>query len=209
MLPPLSERDYYQVLEVDYDASPEQIRAAYEEAKELYHCESLVTGSILTDQERRGTFHYIAEAYQTLIAAESRRMYDERMGIVSRRTHPRTRISDESSSVGSPFDASEEHLSPARSVTAAPPELRSGEEATGEYLRRARQVMGIDLTAISEETKIGRSMLEYIEEERLDRLPAPIYLKNFTLQIARCLGLDEQRVARSYVARIGRLQTRA
>ncbi|HXV62870.1 MAG TPA: helix-turn-helix domain-containing protein [Vicinamibacteria bacterium] len=208
MLPPLSERDYYQVLEVDYDASPEQIRAAYEEAKELYHCESLVTGSILTDQERRGTFHYIAEAYHTLIAAESRRMYDERMGIVSRRTRSKTRTADEASSA-SPFDGDDGHPSPGRRVTAAPPELRSGEEATGDFLRRARQAMGIDLTAISEETKIGRSMLEYIEEERLDRLPAPIYLKNFTLQIARCLGLDEQRIARSYVARIGRLQSRA
>jgi cytoskeletal protein RodZ len=50
-------------------------------------------------------------------------------------------------------------------------------------------------------------MLEYIESERVDRLPAPVYLRNFALQIARCLGLDEEKVARTYLARIRRLQT--
>jgi cytoskeletal protein RodZ len=86
-------------------------------------------------------------------------------------------------------------------------QLGMTEEATGEFLRRAREALGLDLSAISEETKIGGSMLEYIEMERLDRLPAPIYLKNFTLQIARCLGLDEEKVARTYLARIRRLQS--
>jgi cytoskeletal protein RodZ len=52
-------------------------------------------------------------------------------------------------------------------------------------------------------------MLEYIETERLDRLPAPVYLRNFTLQIARCLGLDEEKVSRTYLARIRRLQSNA
>jgi hypothetical protein len=83
------------------------------------------------------------------------------------------------------------------------------EEATGEFLRQAREALGLDLATISQETKIGCSMLEYIETERLERLPAPVYLKNFTLQIARCLGLDEEKVARTYLARIRRLQTHA
>jgi cytoskeletal protein RodZ len=83
------------------------------------------------------------------------------------------------------------------------------EEATGEFLRLAREALGLDLATISEETKIGCSMLEYIEAERLDRLPAPVYLKNFTLQIARCLGLDEEKVARTYLSRIRRLQSHA
>ncbi len=69
--------------------------------------------------------------------------------------------------------------------------------------------MGLDLQIISEETKIGVAMLRYIEEERLDRLPAAIYLRNFTSQIARCLALDEEKVSRTYLARIRRLEARA
>jgi hypothetical protein len=89
----------------------------------------------------------------------------------------------------------------------SPLQLGLTEEATGEFLRRAREALGLDLNTISNETKIGCSMLEYIETERLERLPAPVYLRNFTLQIARCLGLDEEKVSRTYLARIRRLQS--
>ena len=85
-----------------------------------------------------------------------------------------------------------------------PIQLKPSEEASGEFLKKAREAMGLELATISEETKIGRSMLEYIENERLERLPAMVYLKNFTRQIADCLGLDEDRVATSYVERIRR-----
>jgi curved DNA-binding protein CbpA len=228
----LSEQDYYQVLEVEYDASPEEIQSAYEDAREIYSHEALVSVSILTEPERRKTYERIAEAYQTLIAEESRRLYDESLGIPCR-SPARARLTVERretplilTSPLNPLDT--EALAEAEgtlpeSVAAPPaPEPRSPlsdeprksplqlgitEEATGEFLRRAREALGLDLSAISEETKIGCSMLEYIESERLDRLPAPIYLKNFTLQMARCLGLEGEKVARTYLARIRRLQS--
>jgi Helix-turn-helix domain/DnaJ domain len=227
----LSEQDFYQVLEVAYDASPEEIQSAYEDAREIYSHEALVSVSILTELERRRTYERIAEAYQTLIAEESRRLYDESLGI-PRRTPVRARITVETrqaplilTSPLNPLDT--EALDEAEgtlpeSAPAPPPEEKQSseprrsplqlgltEEASGEFLRLAREALDLDLSTISEETKIGCSMLEYIETERLDRLPAPIYLKNFTLQIARCLGLDEEKVARTYLARIRRLQSHA
>jgi len=228
----LSEQDFYQVLEVGYDASPEEIQSAYEDAREIYSHEALVSVSILTEPERRRTYERIAEAYHTLIAEESRRLYDESLGI-PRRSPSRSRVAAERhetplilASPLNPLDteALSEALNEAEgtmpsSAPAPPPEktfpeprrspLQLGltEEATGEFLRRAREALGLDLATISEETKIGCSMLEYIEAERLDRLPAPVYLKNFTLQVARCLGLDEEKVARTYLSRIRRLQS--
>jgi len=231
----LSEQDFYQVLEVSYDASPEEIQSAYEDAREIYSREALVSVSILSEPERRRTYERIAEAYQTLIAEESRRLYDESLGI-HRKSPSRSRLAAERheaplilSSPLNPLDteALNEALNdagalPLSAPAPAPPErpapeeprrspLQLGltEEATGEFLRLSREALGLDLATISEETKIGCSMLEYIESERLDRLPAPVYLKNFTLQIARCLGLDEEKVARTYLSRIRRLQTRA
>jgi len=246
MLRRLSERDHYEVLEVGYDASPEEIQNAYEEAREMYTHDALVSGSILSDQERRRTYECITAAYQTLIAEDSRRIYDEMIGVRSRKSvgRPRSDASPASSPsgttpapsahegelrTGGAGDASEtasasnavratELSRPAPAPALAPAhrpprrctlELGATEEATGEFLRRARESVGLDLGTISQETKIGRSMLEYIEEERLDRLPAPVYLKNFTLQVAKCLGLDEERVARTYLARIRRLQSQS
>ena len=226
----LSDQDFYQVLEVGYDASPEEIQSAYEDAREIYSREALVSASILSEPERRRTYERIAEAYQTLIAEESRRLYDESLGI-PRRSASRSRVAAERhetplilSSPLNPLDT--EALNEAEgtlpeSAPAPPPEKPSPEprrsplqlglteEATGEILRSAREALGLDLATISEETKIGCSMLEYIEAERLERLPAPVYIKNFTLQIARCLGLDEEKVARTYLSRIRRLQSHA
>jgi len=232
----LSEQDFYQVLEVGYDASPEEIQSAYEDAREIYSREALVSVSILSEPERRRTYERIAEAYQTLIAEESRRLYDESLGI-PRKSPSRSRVAPERHEAPAPLilssplnpldtEALTEALNdagalPLSAPAPAPPEklapeprrspLQLGltEEATGEFLRLSREALGLDLATISEETKIGCSMLEYIENERLDRLPAPVYLKNFTLQIARCLGLDEEKVARTYLSRIRRLQTRA
>lgn len=219
----LSEQDYYQVLDVSYDATPEEIQRAYEEAREIYGRDALVSGSILSDQERRGAFERIAEAYQTLIAEESRRLYDESLGLERPGRSP-ARPSPEApapparaeSSAAAESPPSDEEEADRRASHARPPEPRVcpiqlglTEEATGEFLRRARETMGLDLATISEETKIGRSVLEYIENERLDRLPAPIYLRNFTMQMARSLGLDEEKVSRTYLARVRRLQSRA
>ena len=227
----LSEQDFYQVLEVGYDASPEEIQSAYEDAREIYSREALVSVSILSEPERRRASERVAEAYQTLIAEESRRLYDESLGI-PRRSASRSRVAAERhetplilSSPLNPLDT--EGLSeaegtlpssaptpplpekPSLELRRSPRQLGLTEEATGEFLRLAREALGLDLATISEETKIGCSMLEYIEAERLDRLPAPVYLKNFTLQIARCLGLDEEKVARTYLSRIRRLQSHA
>jgi curved DNA-binding protein CbpA len=228
MLRRLSEQDYYQVLEVSYDASSEQIQGAYEEAREIYSHDALVTGSILSDQERRRAFERVAEAYQTLIAEESRRLYDESIGIARPKRAPKTLAepafpsaepaptADRAGSAERPEGAADSEEEGERRPTPRPPEPRVcpiqlglTEEATGDFLRRARESLGLDLATISEETKIGRSVLEYIEGERLDRLPAPIYLRNFTLQIARCLGLDEEKVSRTYLARVRRLQSKA
>ena len=233
MLRRLSEQDHYQVLEVSYDASSDEIQSAFETARDIYSHEGLVSSSILSDRERRRTFHRISEAYQTLIAEESRRLYDRRLGVpASRPTRkflsatihttdndsveatftpadvapPKARIEPEHDSVDD-VETSEPASGSENLTRECALQLQPAEEATGAFLKAARQAMGLELETISKETKIGRSMLEYIENERLDRLPAAVYLRNFTRQIARCLGLDEDQASKTYVERIRRLQS--
>jgi hypothetical protein len=69
----------------------------------------------------------------------------------------------------------------------------------GKALKQIRERMGIDLKAISLETRISIKTLEHIEEEALDHLPPMVYLKSFLKGYARSLGLDPQRVVEEYL----------
>ena len=61
---------------------------------------------------------------------------------------------------------------------------------TGADLKRIREARGISLRDIALQSKIGMRILEYIEEDRLPYLPAPVYLRGFLQEYARAVGLD-------------------
>ncbi|MGA8892316.1 MAG: helix-turn-helix transcriptional regulator, partial [Anaeromyxobacteraceae bacterium] len=73
---------------------------------------------------------------------------------------------------------------------------------TGDGLRRARESRGLSLPQMAERTRFQRSWIEAIEQERFDRLPAPVYLRGVLLSMASVLRLDGQAVARSYLERV-------
>lgn len=74
---------------------------------------------------------------------------------------------------------------------------------TGEALRRARESRGLTIRDVCDRTKVSRYHLENIEADRFKVLPAPVYLRGILLTVARELRLDGQKVARSYLARLG------
>jgi flagellar biosynthesis protein FlhG len=75
---------------------------------------------------------------------------------------------------------------------------------TGGDLKRVRESRAITLRDIAAASKIGVRFLEYIEDERFDALPAPVYVRGFVQEYARVVGLDPRRTAESYVARMAR-----
>jgi flagellar biosynthesis protein FlhG len=78
------------------------------------------------------------------------------------------------------------------------------EPITGSVLRRYREERGISLRDIANQSKIGTRYLEYIEGDRLDMLPAAVYLRGFLQEYARALGLDPRRTANAYMAQFPR-----
>jgi flagellar biosynthesis protein FlhG len=72
----------------------------------------------------------------------------------------------------------------------------------GEVLRRIRVSLGIELEEISSITKINDQHLRAIEGDQYDVLPAPVYLRGFLKQIAKCLSLNPAQVADSYTNRM-------
>jgi len=71
-------------------------------------------------------------------------------------------------------------------------------ESIGEYLKREREFRKISLEEISRTTKIREDMLRDIEENRLDSLPSPVFVKGFLRAYARCVGLDPDDVVLRY-----------
>jgi len=78
-------------------------------------------------------------------------------------------------------------------------EIPAGVEFNGDLLRQVRLARGVSLHQISERTRISTRHLENLEADRYDALPANVYLRGILMSVARELGLDGLRVARSYL----------
>ena len=70
-------------------------------------------------------------------------------------------------------------------------------------LRRVRESRGVTVQQLAERTRVTRHHLENIEQDRFAALPAPVYLRGIIMSLARELRLDGQKVARSYLDRMG------
>lgn len=68
----------------------------------------------------------------------------------------------------------------------------------GEKLRRERELRGISLKEIAQETKIGLHLLEALEDDRLDRIPGDFYGRSYLRAYVRCLGLNEDQALNAY-----------
>ena len=77
--------------------------------------------------------------------------------------------------------------------------LRGLELIDGKAIRRVRQLRGISVDDIAQQTKIRKAYIQYLEEEQFEFLPAPIYVRGFITMIASILRLPPQRVADDYM----------
>ena len=85
-------------------------------------------------------------------------------------------------------------------------EIEDTSEFTGEFLRKIREYKCVDLERLSDMTKVSKLYLQGIESEDFDKLPAPVYVRGFVFQYAKCLKLRTEVVANSFVARMKKLK---
>lgn len=185
----IEEQTYYEILEVPPDASAQEIQKAYEHAKETFNRESLAIYSLFSEKELEEIQRAIEEAYRVLMDENLRKGYDQfhlRPSFGKAREKPDERKID--------LPGKEPPLS--FSGLSAHTEV---ECYRGKTLREIRERMGIDLKAISSETKISPKILEWIEEEAWDKLPPLVYLKGFLKGYAQMLNLDPKRVVEDYL----------
>lgn len=85
-------------------------------------------------------------------------------------------------------------------------EIEETKEFTGDFLRKIREYKNLDIERLSDMTKVSRLYLQGIEVEDFEKLPAPVYVRGFVFQYAKCLKLKPEIVANSFLNRMKKLK---
>jgi flagellar biosynthesis protein FlhG len=202
-LKPQAEQDHYEALDVPRNATRDEIERAYHLARVTYADDSLAGYSVFQEGEAPLLRDRLELAYRTLSDEATRRAYDAELEQHARRSAPEPEIERVTApAVSESFGVAS--LPPQRRLAFEPADEDPDEEDAeydGERLARVRVRRGIELDEIAGVTKVNPTYLRFIEEERFDDLPAAVYVRGFLKCYARCLGLDPDRVAQSYMRR--------
>lgn len=217
--------DHYRVLEVVPKASPKEVQSAYQLLKKAYDPETTALSPLIETAGLRDLQARIEAAYRTLIFLESRSDYDRRL--LTRGTLRDDQVrglhgapppgaaapslelaggQEIAAGAAPPPEAAAAPGPPARDAEAAdpPPTAEAAPGPTpssGSELRDERERRRLTLEVIAEKTKIRRTHLQAIEEERFGDLPAPVFVRGFLREYARCLGLPGGDITRLYMKR--------
>ncbi len=71
-------------------------------------------------------------------------------------------------------------------------------EAFGHYLSRQRELRGISLSQIAEQTRIGVANLRALEQDQRERLPARVFLVGHIRAYALAIGLNPDEAVLRY-----------
>ena len=158
-------REDWEILGVEPGADLEKVHRAYHTRRSLFAASSLATYSMLRRDEREDLLGRIDEAFMRISNA------------VAEMPVPVELATDESPQP----DVGSSGLKTPTDLVGDP----------GAFLRYHRLISGLTLDQISVETKIRPNLLEAMEMERWEVLPAAVFVRGFVLQVARLLRMDE------------------
>ncbi len=188
----LSELDYYEILEVSRNASPDDIERAYRLAQTTWADDSLAGYSVFGDGDSEKLRERVESAYRVLSNPASRSAYTASLdGEEVRVPQAEEFVPADAVPTGALASADEfddlEDDSP---------------DFDGARLRRVRMSRGMEIEEIAAITKVNPNYLRCLEQERFEELPAPVYVRGFVMAYANCMRLDATRVAASYMKRV-------
>ena len=154
----------FDVLGLNADASLDEVERSFLELRNLYSEESLATYSLLDDADRQQKLELLHKAYES---------------IVQSRSHAANVVEDLEQAEGfSP--------EPTRACIDA-----DALQNPGLFLQQSRQACHLTLQDVAARTKVRSSLLQSIEEQRFDFLPAPVYLRGFLREFARLVKVPD------------------
>jgi curved DNA-binding protein CbpA len=224
MLKKIEDMNYYELLEVSYGATAQDIHKAYERIRKIYDPNSIALYSLFSTEETEKIRQRIEDAYRTLIYDDNRRDYDQTLrDIPDLPEAPQPELRYPSRPVSSPAPsqrmAEPRPAAPESLMTATPqpqpqPALAplplpttlqevpaSITEITGPILKMLREQRGISVRNVADTTKLSARYVEGIEAENYQKLPVRPYLRGFMFSYARAIGYEPHRIVSDYMKR--------
>jgi len=207
----LEDLNFYELLEIAFDASPFEVHQAYKEMTQLYHDDSLASYSFFSREEREEILAKLDEAYSTLMDEKRRSRYDQSLierGILEKATQyqgDRIRLGlmyDAKRAAANTALRTRDRLKPIVSSNPVIQEILANDVLSGSDLKKIRDELGISLEEISELVKVRIVYLHAIEDDQFEKTPSRIFLKGFLRAYAQCIGLDAETVTSRYLKRI-------
>jgi len=192
------EQTYYEILETEPGVSDEEIRRAYRTVKDNYASGSSVIAGLYDDHELAALHARINAAHDTLFAPDRRRLYDLALpeADLARAVRAAAAVTRPAVGTGGSAGAAAEDRPDASEAVIDP-----AAEVTGAFLKKVREIRGLELNDIAQRTKISERYLRALEDEQFADMPAAVYVRGYVTEYARALRLNPQRAAESYLAR--------
>ncbi len=223
-------KNYYEVLEIETNANPQQIENAYIRARNAYSGDSVALYSLMTKEECDSILGQIEEAYSVLGFPEKRREYDRlrgfnQSGIAPVRSleqiHTITHIEDRPKDAVQ-YESYGSNLIEAKvsKITAQKKfgleyeesaemerKIRECTDYSGTFLKQIRDYKNVTIDRMAEMTRISKTHLLALENEDVAKLPADVYVRGYVYQYAKVLKLNPDQVATSYLLHFKKLKT--
>jgi curved DNA-binding protein CbpA len=223
-------KNYYEVLEIETNASPQQIENAYIRARNAYSGDSVALYSLMTKEECDSILGQIEEAYSVLGFPEKRREYDRLRGFnqggigghrKNEQMHTVHSIEDRPKDAIQYEDYGSNLIEAKVSKITAQKKfglefeensemdrrIRECSEFSGTFLKEVREYKNVSVERMAEMTRISKTHITAIENEDIKKLPADVYVRGYVYQYAKVLKLNPDQVATSYLLHFKKLKT--
>ena len=218
-------KNFYDVLNLKQSATFEEIKEAYQKAKLSLSEENMALYSIMSSSDIEDNVNEIEEAYAVLGNENNRRKYHLENNIFveektsDKKTEKQEKVTislKEEIKVAQVKAKTEKKISNlvasnkfALKYDVDPifeKEITELNEFSGETLKRIREYKNVDIARMCEMTRISKTHIRNIEEENINDLPARVYTRGFVYQYAKCLKMNPEEVAASYMNRVDQKQ---
>lgn len=213
----LEKSNYYEILEIQTDATPAQIEQAYLRAKNAYTGDSIALYSLMTREDCNRFLQQIEEAYSVLGFPEKRREYDRVRGFnqptqpSAEPRKPALQYEDYGSNLG---EAKVSKISAIKKFgldyevnQEMEDRIRDCSIFTGPFLKEIREYRNVSIDRMSEMTRVSKTHIRAIENEETTQLPADVYVRGYVYQYAKVLKLNPEAVAASFLLYFKKLKS--
>lgn len=184
------EKTYYDILEIPSSSSGKEIQNAYLKARNTYSADNPKLHSVFSKTERQDLLQLIDQAHSVLSHPKRRKAYDKK---ISKQEKPQA-----SQKVFNKNNMAIQSMYKKNSIFEK--QIAQQDVFDGPFLQSVRNYKNITLDDISLVTRIGKPYLIAIEKNEYQVLPAPVFVRGFLAQYAKCLSLDPNKVVKSYMA---------